>query len=524
MAHTPLPLLLVMLLLTAACDGPPLDGLDGGDGRPPSFLPPIRDSGVPPVTDAGPQDAGPTSDAGPQDSGPAPDGGPLPTDAGSDAGPEDAGAVDVVLVSPEGGPCYEPGGAVCEQDLVCAPYYVSGAGTCARACDVEGQACTGGGACTDFGTSAEPFLICATEVADGEGCDPEQLIVCGGGGVCLANDDDPLGGTCRTPCTCQTGTSCSTSACTASVCVVVNLQTSAGYCGATAQPGEACDPIAGGLFCEGDATCLIDELGAGTCRARCDAPGTTDPSCTSLPDHACFGDVDDGFCLPTTNLGQNEVCTDGTTTPAIPLTCAPGFGCIHLADHAVGYGLCLEDCAGTGDAACETGRCYGIESIAAGGGDRCLTELPRGMRGCDYPTTRCEGEAPVCVALNDDESICKQRCTVASCPGGACECQGTESCITTFLASTDTGVCGTERARNEPCDEDLDLYCAPAPGEDIEGNAVGLCLAERCQYLCRYPGATAGTFVDLACPGGMECRPDPTGRLLDTVQVCVDVD
>src|SRR5690606_23603278 len=118
----------------------------------------------------------------------------------------------------------------------------SGAGTCARPCLVEGQACAGGGACNDFGSASEPSLACAVEAAEGEGCDPERLILCGGEGVCLADDESPLGGTCRTRCTCQTGSVCSAGACPTSTCVVVDLSAGAGYCGVPAQPGEACDP------------------------------------------------------------------------------------------------------------------------------------------------------------------------------------------------------------------------------------------------------------------------------------------
>ena len=52
------------------------------------------------------------------------------------------------------------------------------------------------------------------------------------------------------------------------------------------------------------------------------------------------------------------------------------------------------------------------------------------------------------------------------------------------------------------------------------GNAFSICAADQCQYVCRYPDSTTGAPVDLACPTGMECGPDPTGRLLDTVHVC----
>src|SRR5690606_37422334 len=116
---------------------------------------------------------------------------------------------------------------------------------------------------------------------------------------------------------------------------------------------------------------------------------------------------------------------------------------------------------------------------------------------------------------------CKQRCTIASCPGGACECAGGDTCVTSILASPDLGVCGRLAGYEEACDEDADLYCAPAPGEATAGNAFSVCV-DRCRYVCRYNDVN-GTPVELACPSGMDCRADPTGRLLDTVQVCVDV-
>ncbi len=516
---------LIPLVLASAlgCTPPPIDLQDAGDGRPDGFLPPLRDSGLPPLHDAGEgphdDDGGPEPlDGGSLDAGPGVDSGPLP-DAGApvDAGPD----VVVVLTSAELGPCYEAAGAVCEDGLVCAPYFVSGAGTCARPCATEGQACAGGGTCASFGSDEEPSLACATEVAEGAGCDPEQLLLCAGEGVCIPDDDAPLGGVCRTPCTCQTGSSCSTSACGADTCVVINLMTSSGYCGAAAQAGEACDPIGGGVFCEGDATCLIDGLGVGTCRLRCDAPGTGDPICSGLPGHACFGEVDDGFCLPTTNLGQGEACTDGTTTPVIALTCAAGFDCIHdPAKHTAGFGSCLEDCTADGDATCETGGCYDIDADPVVVDARCLSELPRGARGCDPLEIVCGDVAGVCVNLSDD-SICKKRCAFADCPGGSCACAVGESCVA-FLDNALEGVCGTLVAEGGACDEDADLYCAPAPGQESEGNAFAVCAADTCQYLCRYPDSTTGAPVDLACPAGMECAADPTGRLLPTVHVCRD--
>lgn len=499
--------------------GPALDE-DAGGGGPNVPLPVLRDGGMPPLPDAnGPsdEDAGQSgSDAGRPDAGPGDDAGPLPDAGGppTDAGQPDGG-VPVVLTSVEGGPCYEAAGAVCEDGLVCAPFYVSGAGTCARPCDVEGQACAGGGTCSDYGTDSEPFLVCATPVADGGGCDPEQLVVCSGEGLCIPDDDAPLGGTCRTPCTCQTGTTCSTSTCAASTCVVTDLTTGDGFCGAAAQVGQPCDPIGGGVFCEGNASCLIDVLGNGTCRLRCETPGPDDPACAGNTE--CFGDPGDGFCLPTTDLGQGELCTDGTTTPVIPLTCAAGFGCIHTDDQPAGLGLCLEACSAVDDPTCETGGCYSIDPPVTGGGVRCLTELPRGDRGCDGLAAICEGDNGVCVTLADDDTICKQRCTIAA----PTECAGGETCVTTFLASPDVGVCGTLVGEGEACDEDDDVYCAPAPGEATAGNAFSTCVAEQCRFICRYPDATTTEPVDLACPAGMECRPDPTGRLLETVHICV---
>lgn len=500
---------------------------DAGSGGPSVPLPVLRDGGTPPPPDAGgpgDDDAGqPGTDAGPGDvdSGPQPDAGQ--PDAGQpDAGQPDAGQPDggvpVVLTSAEGGPCYEAAGAVCEEGLVCTPYYVSGAGTCARPCATEGQACAGGGTCTDYGVD-DPFLVCATAVADGAGCDPEQLVVCSGDGLCFNDDEQALGGTCRTPCSCQTGTSCSTAACPTSTCVVTDLQQGDGLCGATAQLGQPCDPVGGGVICEGNAVCLIDALGNGTCRARCETPGTTDPACTGTD--ACFGEAGAGYCLPTTNLGQGELCTDGTQTPVIPLTCGTGLDCIHNASkHDEGFGACLEDCASEGDAACETGGCYNIDSVIPGGGARCLSELPRGARGCDPLEIVCGDDGGVCVTLNDDATICKQRCAFADCPGGACPCASGESCVR-FLDDELEGVCGTLVGHGEACDQDADVYCAPAPGEEAAENAFSACV-DTCRFICRLP-SMAPDDPDLTCPSGMECRTDPTGRLNDTVRVCVDV-
>lgn len=497
------------LVGAAACGPGNLVDEDAGTEGPGNLLP-VVDGGLPPPDAGGPGDSG-TADGGvPPDSGPStdaglPDGGVNPPDSGV----PDSG-VPAVMTSGEGGPCYEAAGGRCEAGLVCAPLFTSGAGTCARPCSVEGQVCGGGGVCTSFGE--DEVLACATQVQDGAGCDPEQLIVCGGEGVCISDENQPLGGTCRTPCSCPTGTACSTAACGAKACIVTSAAGD-GYCGVAAQLGQSCDPVSGGVFCEGNAVCVFDDLGSGTCRSRCQTPGTSDPACSG--NSACFGEPGDGFCLPTTNRGQGELCTDGTTTPAIPLSCATGFGCIHDPNfHTAGFGACLEDCSTGGHDVCETGSCYDLQPVIPGGGARCLTEMPRGARGCGGLVNICGDDDGVCVTLSSDDTICKQRCTLAA----PTECGSGESCVR-YLDSPEFGVCGTLAGYEEACDEDADVYCAPAPGEGTTGNAFSACV-ERCRFICRY--TQNGSPVQLTCPSGMECRPDPTGRLVDTVHVCVE--
>jgi hypothetical protein len=517
-------LLLGLAALFIGCPGS--DPLLGDAGAGTTLLPGLRDGGLPPLhdggssddagapaEDAGAPDAGaPAEDAGAPDAG-APDGGP------PEASPEDGGGILPLLVSPEGGPCFLEGLAFCEAGLVCAPLYASGAGTCARACAVEGQACAGGGTCVDYGPTGEPALVCADEVASGAGCDVENLVVCGDDGLCLPNDQEPLGGTCRTRCSCQSGESCSSSACSPETCVVTSFATGAGFCGTPAPVGASCAPITEGVFCEGNAVCLLEATGAGTCRQRCPDLGAV---CPGLPDSAvCFGSTSPGYCLPTVELGQGEVCTDGSTTPVTPLTCASSFGCISFESLPAGLGLCLEDCSDV-SGECSTGECYDLGAQAPTAGLRCLTELPRGTRGCglDAPEPFCEGGASAaCVRLVGNDSICKLLCTLANCPAGeGCECPADESCIDSYLSSAVLGVCGQLAERGEACKSDADVYCAPAPGEDVETNAFSACLAEECRFVCRYE--SQGTAVELACPADLVCAPDPTGRLLPTVHLC----
>jgi hypothetical protein len=515
----------VLLLALACAQGAPDDG-DAGRGPitslpvlDPEDLPDDHDPTWPP-----PPDAGPAADAGGSPP-PTGDAGSTPSDAGATA--PDAGGPDVptVLTSDEGGPCFPAGGAVCSGDLICVALYDSGAGTCARGCDAEGSACAGGGSCVDMGTLEAPALACAEEVASGEGCDPESLVLCAGDAVCFASSADPLGGLCRTRCHCDAGDSCVDAACAPETCVVTDASSGDGFCGSAAGPFEACSPVRDGVWCAGDAVCFLDELGDGECWPRCTTSGDSDPVCdaTGQPS-ACFGDDESGrFCQRTSDLGQGELCTDGSTSPAIPLSCASGFGCLAVSDTLpAGLGLCLEDCSGGGASDCETGDCYNVEPLVAGAGARCLTELPSGTRGCstDAPEPRCGGESPVCVTLSGDETICKTSCVIADCPSGACTCGAGQACAGSFLASDTTGVCGEEVAVGASCDEDADVYCAPAPGEDDDTKAFSACLADSCHWVCAFPDGAGGT-ESLTCPSGYTCRTDPTGRLNDSVSVCV---
>lgn len=525
-------LLVGATLVVSACDSGRLQPQDGGVE--PDTLPlPIVDAGEPgvPEPSVGPG-AEPDSDGGEPDVGPGvepdTDGGaepdPGPTDGGSpdiDAGePFDAGPPVIYSVAAEGEPCYVQGGTPCADGLLCAPIFNSGAGTCAQSCDVVDTPCPSGGTCTDLPFNGSPNLVCADRAAEGEGCSVEDLILCGSDGACLSDDTEPLGATCRTRCTCAQGETSCAGGCASGSCVVVDPAAGGGFCGAPRAVGQSCSPAANAQLCEGDAVCLLDRTTpeTGTCRARCNTPGDADSACLALPTpHACFGPANAGTCLPTTNRTQGEVCTTGTPAPDIARTCANGFACLSVhADDAPGFGRCLRDCSGGQPDCVGNETCFSVENLAPGGGQRCITELPRGTQGCDPPEPNCDD---TCVVDADGNGICRLSCTIANCPGGNCECGASESCLG-LLADPAMGICGTTVERGETCDEDAEIFCADAPNQDVDGNAFSICLST-CYFVCEFDPAD-GPVVNLDCPAGLECAADPTGRLLSTVKVCVE--
>ena len=203
--------------------------------------------------------------------------------------------------------------------------------------------------------------------------------------------------------------------------------------------------------------------------------------------------------------------------PEISRTCAVGSNCISVHDDdPAGIGRCLKNCAGNQAACVGDETCFNVESVAPGGGSRCLRELPRGSQGCNPPEPTCED---ICVVDGAGGGICRLQCSMATCPGGSCACGAGEECVGIFADPT-IGVCGTVAQRGESCNEDEEIFCAAAPNSDVATNAFSICLGT-CYFVCEFDPAD-GPVVNLDCPAGLQCVPDPTGRLLSTVKVCVE--
>ena len=541
---------------------PPASGHDGGDAEDAGDVlvdaavgqdgGAITDASMVPVPDAAADtdagltipDAGTLMDAGgAPDASAAFDAGTLP-DAGQsdDAGSEQLDAGDINLdagqpsemdggddtvdsgpvfefVAGQGERCFLEGGTTCDVGLVCADIYEPGIGICEYPCDVKDQPCATGGICTDLGFLGSPQKVCANPVSEGDACETEALRLCSDGSQCITNTAEPLGGTCRIPCSCSGGPTCENQLCGDSECVVLDRSAGDGFCGTAVAPGGRCSPIDEALLCAGsdtsDATCLLGlgETEVGVCHLRCSA----ESDCTAVEGTGCMIPPD-GLCMPLDGLGQGELCTlDGANVPHT-MTCAAGFDCLGVHEaYAPDFGVCLPSC--TGNDSCEEGSdCYLLES-QPDIGPRCYRELPRGARGCNPPEPICAGENGMCAQTASGEGICKMMCTLAKCPGPECECQSPEACIDDYVASDVFGICGSRAGWQEPCDTDLDVYCSPAPGQEIETNAIAICMGT-CDYFCQFEGEQ-GALVELNCPVGYACREDPSGRWLPPTQVCV---
>ena len=459
------------------------------------------------------QDAGGGTDAG----GDALDAGPS-FDANDDDGDVDSGPI-FEFVAGQGERCFLEGGTMCDVGLVCADIYEPGIGVCEYPCDVKDEPCATGGICTDLAFLGSAQKVCANPVQEGQACETQTLRLCSDGSECITNRAEPLGGTCRTPCSCAAGSTCEDPLCGDDLCVVLDRSTGNGFCGTPVAPGERCSPIDEALLCAGsatsDATCLLNvgETEIGVCRLRC----SEESDCASAANTGCMIPPD-GLCLPLTGLGQGELCTlDGANLPHT-MACGEGYDCLGVHEaYAPDFGVCLSSC--TSNASCEAGSgCYLLEN-EADIGPRCYRELPRGATGCNPPEPICAGENGMCAQTSSGEGICKMMCTLAKCPGAECECQGAEECIDDYVASDAFGVCGSRAGWHEPCDTELDVYCEPAPGQEIETNAIAICMGT-CDYFCQFEGEL-GALVELNCPAGYACREDPSGRWLPPTQVCV---
>lgn len=481
----------------------------------------IHDAGA--TTDGGPDGHADAGDGSLHDAGETLDGGAMmAADAGAlvDAGAQEAdGGPNLEFVAGQGDRCYLAGGTGCADGLVCADIYEPGIGICEYPCMEKGSPCSTGGICTDLGFLGSPQQVCANPVGEGDACETESLRLCTDGSECILNSAEPLGGTCRMPCACSDGATCDAERCGEDVCVVLNQSSGAGFCGTPVPPGERCSPIDEALLCVGtsatDATCVLSvgELESGSCQLRC----ASESDCVGAPGTGCMG-APDGLCMTLSGLGQGELCTLAGAAAPHTLTCADGLDCVGVHEaYAPDFGVCLQSC--TNSASCDPGAaCYELEG-RPDVGRRCFRELPRGATGCNPPEPLCAGENGLCVMRSSGEGTCKLKCTLAKCPGADCECSAPESCIDDFVASDTLGVCGSRAGWREPCDIALDVYCAPAPGQEIETNAMAMCVGT-CDYFCRMAD-NDGTLIDLTCPDGFRCREDPSGRWLPPTRICV---